>query len=214
MDRDPPRCSTPRRLSARSPAKLRPWVRASARGSIRHNRLRRSDQESGRGRGLRGGRSGGDVLCRGRDEERSTSPSGESGPSQQGATIVQHQGSLLTGEDGAGACGKPRRCEQDGPEHGKSRRGPEGAESAGPAAEYRSTSRSESDSRADRLRFEVTPWPQAARADEGAKASTTRSMQNAPASQYFGRSRNEETIWTRVGQRPTTWELVKRLPGE
>ena len=89
--------------------------------------------------------------------ERSISSSGESGPSQQGAAIVQHQGSLLTGDDGAGACGKPCPREQDGPEQGKSRRGSAGAESADSAAEYRSNSRSESDSRVDRLRFEVTP---------------------------------------------------------
>jgi hypothetical protein len=44
--------------------------------------------------------------------------------------------------------------------------------------------------------------------------STTRSMQNAPASQYFGRSRNEETISARMGQGPTTWELVIGYPAE
>jgi hypothetical protein len=89
--------------------------------------------------------------------ERSVSASRETGPSHQGATIVPHQGSLLTGDEGAGACGKPRPREQDGPEQGKSRWGGAGAESAGSAAEYPSKSRSESDSRDDRLRFEVTP---------------------------------------------------------
>jgi hypothetical protein len=41
VDRDPPTCSTPRRSSAQSPANFRPWVRAPARGLIRHNRPRR-----------------------------------------------------------------------------------------------------------------------------------------------------------------------------
>jgi hypothetical protein len=44
---------------------------------------------------------------------------------------MQHQRSLiLTGTDVAGASGKPRAGEQDGPEQGISRRGPAGVEFA------------------------------------------------------------------------------------
>jgi hypothetical protein len=190
-------------------------ARARVRGSIDRSRMRRSDHENVRGCGLRGGRSGGDVLCRGCGMEWSVSFSGEFGPSQQSATVVLHQGSLLTGDDGAGDCGKPRSREQDGPVQGKSRRGCAGMESTGSAAEYLSNSRSESDARVDRIRFEVTPCPQLARAaDEGRMTPATRSMQNAPPTRRFDRSWNEETISTRAGEGATTWESSKGYSAE
>lgn len=98
----------------------------------------------------------GNVLCRGCKGKSSAGVSADAGPPQRSPTVVPHQGSLLTGDGGAGACGKLRPREQDGPEHGKSRRRLIGAESPGSAPEYLSNSRSESDSRVDRLKFEVT----------------------------------------------------------
>jgi hypothetical protein len=132
--------------------------------------------------------------------ERSASFSAESGPFPRAATVVQQKGSvILIGIDVAGACGKFRPSEQPGPEQGRSRRGAAGVESA----EYFSNSRSESDSRVDRIRFDVTSCPQLARAGEGATPPTTRSMQNAPAIHWFARLRNEESIATRTGEGTT-----------
>jgi hypothetical protein len=139
-------------------------------------------------------------LCRGWEMERSASFSAESGPFPRAATVVQQKGSvILIGIDVAGACGKFRPSEQPGPEQGRSRRGTAGVESA----EWINTSRSESDSRADRIRFDVTSCPQLARTGEGATPPTTRSMQNAPAIHWFARLRNEESIATRTGEGTT-----------
>jgi hypothetical protein len=96
-------------------------------------------------------------LRRGHDKKGSGSVSAKSGLSQHDAIVVQHQGSLLNDVDGAGACGNRWPCEQDRPEHGRSRRGLDGAKSFGSTVEWPSHSRSESDSWTDRLRFEVTP---------------------------------------------------------
>jgi hypothetical protein len=99
----------------------------------------------------------GEVLCRGCDAEGGASASVNPGPSRRTASVVQHQESVLTGAEAAGACGKPCLREQDGPVHGRSRRGSTGAESAGCTAESPSNSRLESDVRGNRFRFEVTP---------------------------------------------------------
>ena len=120
---------------------------------------RRCRQGRASGCGWRGGRSMGDVRWRGLERENSAGFSADSGPSQPGEFEVQHQGSLIRTETvGAGACGKFRPpCEQDGPEQGKSRRGLAGADSTDSADEsYRSNSSSDTESRLDRIRSEVT----------------------------------------------------------
>jgi hypothetical protein len=122
-------------------------------------------------------------------------PAGSRPLPQHSATIVQHQGSLVSVGSTEGAGGRGRSCprEHDGPEQGRSGLGFPDAGSAGSVKESRSNSRSKADFPVDRLEFEMTSRPQLARAVEGATPKPTRST-NAPATQCVTRPRDEEAI--------------------
>jgi hypothetical protein len=160
----------------------------------------------------RGGRSGGEVLCRGCVGEKDSRRSVAAGPTPGGAMVRPYQRSILNTADrtGAGAWGKPWPREQDGPEQGESRRGPAGAGAVGCAAECRKTSRFESDSWCNRLAFDVTSRPQLARAVEGARTPTARSTQKTPANPCFARPGDGEVISTQTVEENCDWMLYRK----
>jgi hypothetical protein len=131
------------------------------------------------GSGLRGGRSGGVLLCRACNKSTSVGFWVELWSSGQNATVVQRRGSLtLTGVNGAGD--EPRPREHVGPEQGTSRRRPAGATS--PRFAKSLINRGvEYDSGFDRSTVEVTSLPQLACARKGAMLPIASSMRNAPA---------------------------------
>jgi hypothetical protein len=129
----------------------------------------------------RGGRSNGEVPRRGWGRERSShSPIG-SGP-REGATAAGRQpDSLVRFKAGTEAGGRPCRREQLGPEQAGAGRGAVGRGCAPQTTISDRDSRGEADRSSERSAFEVTPWPQLARAGGGAKHHAARSRKMAPA---------------------------------
>jgi hypothetical protein len=152
------------------------WHKAAPRGATRLQTLRGGvigHVHAGVDRGpaqasLRGGRSMGEVLCRGWGLERSVSSPVGSVPCLGGMMTMMHQESLVSGETGAGTEGRPCLREQPRPEQTGSGRGTVGRESTQAAIWSASDSRSERARSNRRPASEVTPCPQLARAGEGA----------------------------------------------
>jgi hypothetical protein len=146
----------------------------------------------------------GEWHCRGWGLERSASSKVGAGRCHRGTTVVIHQESFVTVETGAETGGKPCRREQVRPEQGGSRRGTAGRESAVSAMMSASDARCAMDRSSRRPASELTPWPQLARAGEGARHQAARSTQNAPAKRRFARPDDGFTMTIRTAEGAST----------